>query len=212
MPTKAPDTPPFSDSNAEQNGDVPGVANGVQQAPEGQEPTNIDLPQYKEIINEKLIAEIEDKITQIDPKIFQGIVAELAELMEEFKGNLSQLQMLQFTSPDTYNNILGIFQTLTTLAQIMLVNGDLPTDSDVVSQQVAQQIQDVAGQQASGDSAPEGGGESDDGVDGRGTAPIGTIKWVNVNGTMRPRVKTADGWKYATSGFGGSAGRPATGG
>lgn len=207
----APDTAPFSDPNAEINGQKPGVKDGVQQ-PSGEQPvSNIDLPQYKEIINEQLIAEIEDKITQIDPKIFQGIVAELAELMEEFKGNLSQLQMLQFTSPDTYNNILSIFQTLTTLAQIMLINGDLPTDSDVVSQQVAQQIQEVAGSQSgeSGSGAPE---EGEGGPDGRNTAPIGTIKWVNVNGTMRPRVKTADGWKYATSGFGGSAGRPSTGG
>ncbi len=119
--------------------------------------------------------------------------------------------MLQFTSPDTYNNILGIFQTLTTLAQIMLINGDLPTDSDVVSQQVGQQIQDVAGAQASADGSTVGS-DDDSGQDGRGTVPIGTIKWVNTNGTMRPRVKTADGWKYATSGFGGSAGRPATGG
>ncbi len=206
----APDTPPFSDSNAETNGTVPGTQDGVQQMPSEQPASNIDLPQYKEIINEKLIAEIEDKITQIDPKIFQGIVAELAELMEEFKGNLAQLQMLQFTSPDAYNNILSIFQTLTTLAQIMLVNGDLPTDSDVVSQQVSQQIQDVASAQATG--ADAGATQEDDGVDGRNTAPIGTIKWVNVNGTMRPRVKTAEGWKYATSGFGGSAGRPATGG
>ncbi len=208
----SPDTAPFSDPNVETNGDVPGVKEGVQQPSGVQEAANIDLPQYKEMINEKLIAEIEDKITQIDPKIFQGIVAELAELMEEFKGNLSQLQMLQFTSPDAYNNILSIFQTLTTLAQIMLVNGDLPTDQDVVSQQVAQQIQDVAGAQSQEQPSSGGGEQGDDGVDGRNTAPIGTIKWVNVNGTMRPRVKTADGWKYATSGFGGSAGRPAAGG
>lgn len=207
---KTPTSTPFSDPNAETNGDVPGVQDGVQQTQSTSETNVIDLPQYKEIINEKLIAEIEDKITKIDPKVFQGIVAELADLIEQFKGNLAQLQMLQFTAPDTYNNILSIFQTLTTLAQIMLVNGDLPTDSDVVSQQVAQQIQDVAQQQAS---SPEGGGgEQDDGVDGRNVAPVGTVKWVNVNGTMRPRVKTAEGWKYATSGFGGSPGKPATGG
>jgi len=203
--------PPFQETNAESNGDVPGVQDGVQQMPDDQAGAvnNIDLPQYKEIINEKLISEIEDKITQIDPQIFEGIVAELAELLEEFKGNLSQLQMLQFTSPDAYNNILQIMQTLTTLAQIMLINGDLPTDQDVVSQQVSQQIQDVAQSQQA--SVAPGGGEEQKVGDGRGTVPIGTIKWVNQGGKMRPRVKTSEGWKYATQGFGGSAGRP-TGG
>lgn len=208
MPTKAPDHPPFSDADAQVNGEVPGVKDGVQQAPGMEGEQNIDLPQYKEIINHKLLDEINDKITQIDPRIFQGIVAELAELIETFKGNLSQLQMLQFTAPDTYNCLLSIFQTLTTLAQIMLINGDLPTDSDVVSQQVAQQIQQVAGGQAESG----GGGEEDNAPDGRNVVPPGTIKYVNVNGVMRARRKGEDGqWKYVSSGIGGSPGRP-TGG
>lgn len=205
--------PPFQETNAESNGDVPGVQDGVQQMPEEQAGAvnNIDLPQYKEIINEKLISEIEDKITQIDPQIFEGIVAELAELLEAFKGNLSQLQMLQFTSPDTYNNILQIMQTLTTLAQIMLINGDLPDDQDVVSRRVAQQIQGVAQEQAS---APSGGGEEQKVGDGRGTVPPGTIKYVKTaNGVMRARRKGEDGkWHYVSSGIGGQPGRPATGG
>lgn len=199
--------PPFSESNEEANGQVPSVKDGVQPAPGAQESPNIDLAQYKEIINEKLIDEIQDKITQIDPAIFQGVVAELAELMESFKGNLAQLQVLQFTSPDAYNNILAIFQTLTTLAQIMLMNGDLPSDSDVVSQANAQQIQQVAGQQASSGPADD----ENDGPDGRGVVPIGTIKYVRVGNVMRARRKESDGWHYVSSGIGGSPGRPSGG-
>ena len=193
------------DPNSMDNGESGPAPGGVEAPQDGGEGLpDAQMPQYNPAqINEQLLDEIHHQITKIDPKIFQGVVQEIAELIEEFKGNLPQFQMLQFTAPDAYNNLITIVNTLAQLAQLMLLNGDLPTDQDVVSKEVAQDIQGAAAERADASGAVK---EEEPTKPSR-EVPIGTRKTVMQNGVPKVRVKTPEGWKYAQTGYGGQRGQ-----
>ena len=110
----------------------------------------------------------------------------MADLIEDFKTNMPTFEMLQYTMPDAYNNLLSIMGTLSTLAQLMLQNGDLPTDQSVVSQAAEQEIVNNVEQQG----VDTGGGDDEGMKKKRTTYPIGTILNNGANG--RPRIKTAE--------------------
>ncbi len=195
------------DPNSVENGQAGAAPAGVQ-AP-SDDPNGlpeVGLPQYNPAqINEQLLDEIHHQITRIDKDVFKGVVEELAQLITEFRSNLSQFDNMQFTAPNAYSNLLEIVQCLTQLAQLMVLDGQLPADHDVVSDAVAQDIQSVASDQADSGGAPA---EEDDAPSQRKTAQVGEIRIVMQNGVPKKRRKMEDGsWAYVNSGLGGQAGR-----
>lgn len=192
------------EKEADVNGDSAQNQNGVEPPDQEQQPQQMHPmgeKTYEEQVNHELNEAIKDDIRAVDPKVFEGVVEDLAQLMQEFKDQLPVYELLQFTNPDAYQGILKIVNTLTILSQLMLQNGDLPTDHDVVSQQMQEEIvQDV---QAQGQE--DGGGAANQDAAKTSTAvPIGSIRYNGVGG--RPRIKTANGWKYVTKGLSGGSG------
>lgn len=196
---------------AQANGDAPSTQTkdpGIEPAAQAQPQPMLPggEPEQPEQVNEQLIEEIKQKILAINPDIFKGVIQELADLVEDFKANLPVFEMLQYTQPDAYNNLLSIMGTLSTLAQLMLQNGDLPTDQSVVSEAAEQEI--VNNVQQQGMDTGGGGGDDEGMKKKRTTYPIGTILNNGANG--RPRIKTADGWKYVSAGMNAGVGRQKT--
>ncbi len=148
-------------------------------------------------INHELNQEIKDEIKLVKPEVFEGIVEELAQLLQEFKEQLPVFQLLQFTNPEAYQSVLNIVNTLTMLSQLMIQNGDLPTDHDVVSQQTEQDLSQnmqAQGQDDGGDMV----GENQQTKSSR-SLPIGSVR--NNGSGNRARIKTETGWKYISSGY-----------
>lgn len=185
------------------NGQSPQNEEGIEPAATTQsvEPQPMGEQTYEEKVNNELNQAIKDDIMLVDPKIFEGVVQDLAQLLQEFKDQLPVFQLLQFTNPEAYQNLLKIVNTMTTLSQLMIQNGDLPTDHDVVSQQVQQDIvQNMQGQEQ--ESGSSGGNE--DAAKVSRTVPVGTLRPNGANGRMR--IKGSDGqWHYVGKGLTSSA-------
>lgn len=194
-------------NEAQTNGDSPSQGNDPGVAPPPQQGAEksllpIDPRGEGEKANHQLLDEIKQKILAINPLIFKGVIEELADLIDDFKQNMPTYEMLQFTMPDAYNNLLSIMGTLSTLAQLMMQNGDLPTDQSVVSVAANDAIMQNVDQAGGGSGSPK----DDEGLKKkRQTYPVGTIMNNGANG--KPRIKTADGWRYVSAGLGASVGR-----
>lgn len=180
------------------------------------------MPQASpEEVNDYLLAEIQAKSQQVDPQQFYGLISEFQQILQNFKLNLPTIEMMQLTNPTAYSSILDVVNAASQFAQILMMSGVLNTDLGMMMEQ--QQMQEQAAQQE--EQGGDGGGESEgseDESDSDGPPaqkseepskkkaskenPVGTVK---PSGTTF-RVKTPEGWKYASRGLGQSAGGFAT--
>ncbi len=178
-----------------------------------------------EEINGNLLAELQAKTHQVDPQEFFGLINEFQQVLQNFKLNLPTIEMMQLTNPNAYGAILDVVNSASQFAQVLMQSGVLNTDLGNMLQQ--QQMQQEAEQQAQ--QQPEEGGESeeegdDSGGESKGGSskkddskkkskgkpdespkakgsrdkPVGTVA---LSGATY-RVKTSDGWRYASKGLG----------
>lgn len=185
------------------------------------------MPQASpEEVNDHLLAELQAKTHQVDPQQFLGLIGEFQQILQNFKINLPTIEMMQFTNPNAYSAILDVVNAASQFAQVLMQSGVLNTDLGMMMQQ--QQAEAEAQAQQEQQDA-EGGGEEGGGDDSGGSSdgptskgdepakkkankehPVGTVKQ---SGTTF-RVKTPDGWKYASRGLAageGGAAVPGTG-
>lgn len=182
-------------------------------------PTDTVMPvANEEEINHYLLAEIQAKSQQVDPQQFFGLISEFQQILQNFKINLPTFETMQLTNPSAYSSILDVVNAASQFAQILMQSGVLNTDLGMMMEQ--QQAQEQAAQE--GAPGEEGGEEAASSEDDEGPPtqkaeepakkkatrehPIGTVK---PSGTTF-RIKTPEGWKYASRGLSQGAGGIAT--
>jgi len=168
----------------------------------------------EEEINDSLLAEIQAKAHEVDPQQFFGLISEFQQILQNFKINLPTFETMQLTNPAAYGSILDVVNAASQFAQILMQSGVLNTDLGILmEQQAQQQEQEAAGQEEGGDSeTPSDSGGSDEAPTQKTEEPtkkkattenpVGTVK---ISGTTF-RVKTKNGWKYASRGLGSGEG------
>jgi len=166
----------------------------------------------EEQVNEALLAEIQAKQAQVDPQQFMGLIAEFQHILQNFKVNMPTIEAMQLTNPAAYSSILEVVNAASQFAQILMQSGVLSTDMAVMMEQQAQMEQQAAGAEQD----PEGGAPPSEG-DSEEAPPeaepdqkkkpnrenaVGTVK---ISGKTF-RIKTSDGWRYASKGLGAGEG------
>lgn len=191
---------------------------------EEQQPDSVMPQATPEDLNEALLAELQAKSQSVNPEEFYGLISEFQQILQNFKINLPTIEMMQFTNPSAYGSILDVVNAASQFAQILMQSGILNTDLGMMMEQQAQMQQQQAAEQQQGDEGGEGppsdGGDSKEQPASKAEEPakkkaskehpIGTVK---PSGTTF-RVKTPDGWKYASRGLGqgeGGIAQPGTG-
>lgn len=191
--------------------------------PEQKTPDQVMPQASPEEINSYLLAEIQSKSQQVDPQQFFGLISEFQQILQNFKINLPTIEMMQLTNPNAYSSILDVVNAASQFAQILMQSGILNTDLGMMMEQQQMAEEAAMQEQAAGEEGSEEGPSSEGGDSGGGDDPtqkaeepakkkaskehpVGTVK---ESGTTF-RVKTPDGWKYASRGLGQSAGGFAT--
>ncbi len=166
----------------------------------------------EEEINNSLLAELQAKTHQVDPQQFFGLISEFQQILQNFKINLPTFETMQLTNPSAYSSILDVVNAASQFAQILMQSGVLNTDLGMMMQEQqaqeeaqAQEGEEGEGEEGDGPPQDEGGGEdastqkAEEPAKKKKTTenPIGTTK---LSGTTY-RVKTKDGWKYASRGL-----------
>jgi hypothetical protein len=196
----------------------------LRKSEEKPQPDSVMSQATPEDLNEALLAELQAKSQHVNPEEFYGLISEFQHILQNFKINLPTIEMMQFTNPTAYGAILDVVNAASQFATLLMQSGVLNTDLGMMMQEQAAMEQQASAEQQGGeeggDAPPSDGGEEKEQPAEKAEEPakkkaskehpIGTVK---PSGTTF-RVKTPDGWKYASRGLGqgeGGVAQPGTG-
>lgn len=178
---------------------------------EDMQPDSLMPMASEEEINQNLLAEIQAKSQQVDPQQFFGLISEFQQILQNFKINLPTFETMQLTNPAAYGSILDVVNAASQFAQILMQSGVLNTDLGMMMQEQQAQEEAMAQEgnpgEEGGETPPEEGGGDSEEAPPSGDEPAKKKASKNYpTGTVKPsgttyRVKTPDGWKYASRGL-----------